>query len=354
MASVKLLVGGKEYQGWKSARVVRGIESVSGGFYLDVSERWDGRLNPWPILSEDECELKLDDTTVIVGWVDRRTVSYDANQHGLAVEGRDRTGDLVDCSAVPKKYKNVSVETLANRVCEPFGIAVTRQGGLVLPLVKSLTVDPGDSAFEAIERACRMAGVLPVSDGRGGLLLTRAGTARASTSLVEGGNILSASGTFDATGRFRTYIVRGQHKGSDDFSGESAAFAKGTAEDATVRRSERVLIVRPEGNVTNALAKTRAEYEAKIRAGRGDSVTITVQGWTMANGAIWPVNALVPVKSPMLGIDGDMLITQATHSLDDGGGSLTELSLKRPDAFLPEPVVTVASEGAWKEIARGV
>ncbi len=357
---IKLFVNGREFSGWKSARVTRGIESIAGSFGLEVSERWGGQTAPWEIAEEDECELWIDQSLVISGYVDRRTLSYGPSEHSLGISGRDKTGALVDCSAALSKweFKGVDVLTFVKRVCEPFGIVASLQSG-VLPgaAPAKLTVDPGDTAFEAIEKACRLAGLLPISDGAGGLVLTRAGASRVVTALVQGENILSASAEYDATGRFATYKVLGQHKGTDEFSGAPAATVKGTATDSNVRRTERVLIVRPEGNVTSEQAKVRAQWEAGVRAGRGDSVTVTVQGWTMGNGALWPVNALVSVRSPGIGVNGDLLITQATYSIDEGG-TTTVLALRNPRAFLPESVVakTTGGKGSnfWKEIVGGV
>ncbi len=88
-----------------------------------------------------------------------------------------------------------------------------------------------------------------------------------------------------------------------------------------------------------------------MRAARADSVTATVQGWAMGNGALWPVNALVRVRSPHLRVDGDMLISQAVYSVGEDG-TKTTLTLRAPKAFLPEP--TTQSDSTWKEIRRGV
>jgi prophage tail gpP-like protein len=354
---LRLSVGGRDYGGWKTVRVTRGIESVAGSFELGVSDRWAGQdpPTPWPIAEEDECALTIDGVPVITGYVDRRSLSYGPEEHTLSVGGRDRTGNLVDCSAVLTEweFQGISLLTLAQRLAKPFGVKVTLQAGLTLPrLGTKLTVDPGDTAFDALERACRMAGVLPVSDGAGGLLLTRAGSRRATTALVEGANILAASGEFDGAGRFRKYIVRGQRPGTSEDFGLGATSVTGTASDQNVRRSERVLIVRAEQSITPELARKRAEWEATIRAGRADAVSVTVQGWTQGDGSLWPVNALVPIESPYLGVKGEMLITQAVHSLDDRSGTKTDLSLKRPDAFVPAPVVPVT--GAWKVFAKGV
>jgi prophage tail gpP-like protein len=377
MPELRLIVNGVRYAGWKTAQVTRGVESISGGFSLSVSERWGGQDEPWPIVEGDECKLFIGDVPVITGYVDRRSPSYTADDHTLAVSGRDATGDLVDSSALLDKweFKDVPLLTFARRLCEPFGIDVELQPGLVIesggrsqtlghetrkaatPTKKALkmTVDPGDTVFEALDRACRLAAVLPVSDGLGGLILTRTGSTRCTTALVQGENILGAGADYDASGRFRRYVVLGQRSGSDTDYGASVAGVKGEAQDLNVGRAARTLVIRAEGAVTREYARRRAEWDAKVRAARGDAVSVRVQGWTEGDGTLWPVNALVPVRSAWLGIDGEMLITQATYSLDGNGGTTTELALRRPDAFLPEPVVMKGgSGGLWKELAKGV
>ncbi len=347
MADVTLHVNGRAFGGWKSARVTRGIEAISGSFELDVSDRWGGQREPWPILEEDECALALDGVPVITGFVDRRSLSYGASEHSLSVTGRDRTGALVDCSAELKQweFRNVPLLTLAKRLAEPFGVAVSLQPGLKLSAsIAKISVDPGDTAHDAIERACRMVGLLPMADGVGGLVLARAGATRATTALIEGENIKTAAADYDGSGRFRRYVASGQHAGSDNLSGAAAARVRAEAQDVNVRRVSRVLVIRPEGNATQAYARQRAEWEATVRAARAASVRVTVQGWQQGDGSLWPINALVPVSSPRLGLKGDMLITQATYSLDENGGTTTTLQLKRPDAFLPEPAVPQGRE----------
>lgn len=363
---VSLRVGGAQYVGWKSALVTCGIEAISGAFDMTVTDRWSGQGEPWPIRIEDECTVLLNGEPMIVGYVDGSSLSVDADSRSSSIRGHDWTAALVECSALLDKweFKNVPLLTLAKRLCEPFGLDVSLARGIEDQPVQKLSIDPGETAFEALERACRLVGVLPVSDRMGGVLLTRAGSGRAVTELVEGKNILAASSEADATGRFRSYRVLGQGGGSDTTNGKAAAAVSGSATDAEVRRSERVLLVRPDGAVTPAQAKRRAEWEAIIRAGRGHTASVTVLGWTQGNGKLWPVNAIVRVRAPSIALDSDMLITEATYSSDDSG-TKTTLSLKRPDAFIPEPVVTggpaakqgagkAGTSGRWSEITGGV
>jgi prophage tail gpP-like protein len=378
----RLTVNGKAYGGWTSVRVTRGIEAIAGTFDLTVSERWDGQAEPWPIVEEDTCMVTLGDalnTPVITGYVDIRSQGFDGSSRLFTVTGRDKTGALVDCSAVLGKYEfhKIGVLEFCRQLAEPFEVGVSLQPGaedkaisttgqadsggapaavgsagksssmkLSSPIAR-LTINPGDSVFEVIDRACRMAGFLPVSDGAGGIVLTRTGGARATSVLAQGENLLTVDVNFDGTKRYRRYLVAGQTGGSDILSDTSAANVSAEAQDLQVRRASRVLLVRPEGAVTLAFARQRAAWEATVRAARSATVTVTVHGWTQRDGSLWPINALVPVHIPAFGITyTDLLITEATYTLSLQGGTITTLSLTRADAFRPEPTIAPSSSSS--------
>lgn len=381
MPDVRLEVNGREYGGWTSVQVSRGIEAIAGSFELEVSERWDGQTAPWPIRDEDACVVSVGGIPLITGYVDARTHSYDTSSHQLSVSGRDKAGALVDCSAVLTQWEfaNTPVLDLCTKLGAPFGVTFSLQDGLRDPAISTkaptttpprhggapasvgsagkssslkigspnakLAINPGESSFDVIDRACRMVGLLPVSDGLGGVVLTRAGGARATTALVEGQNILQATASYDGSKRYRTYIVSGQAAGSDELFGPPAAAVKGEAQDQGVTRASRVLLVRPEGAVTLAFAKQRAAWEATVRRARSVVASVTVQGWHQADGTLWPINALVTLRSPKLGIDGPQLITQTTFALSANSGTTTQLTLVDPNAFIPEPLLIDSGAG---------
>lgn len=163
--------------------------------------------------------------------------------------------------------------------------------------------------------------------------------------------LLSATAARDGAGLFRKYLVTGQMQANDSAYGDYAAAVRGTAEDKGVWRENRVLVIRAEGAITPELATKRAQWEATVRAARADTFTVRVQGWTQADGTLWPVNRLVRVRSPMLGIEDVLLTASATYTLDENSGTTTELRLVRKDAFTPQPYVPPA---VWGEIAGGV
>lgn len=355
MPDLFLITGGKRYSGWKSIRVKRSIEGLAGSFSLDVSDRWGGQDDPWPIVEGDACRVEIDAQTVLDGYVDNRKLKGSGTTRSLSYDGRDRAADLVDCSMLVADastkgnkwtYRNVDIAQFAAAIAAPHGIKVSVQAGLVLKKDPLLVAHPGETGFEAIKRAAGSAGVLVVSDGAGGILITRAGTTRAEP-LIEGGNIKEYEAEYDSKDRFHRYLISSQPPGTDDASGE-ATRVQAEATDIDVLRTNRVLLIRPDKGMDAAEARRRADWEARHRAATSVSISITVLGWKQSNGALWQPNALTRVRAPtLLGVDGDLLISQVEYTIGDGG-QITQLQLMRPDAFMPEPQTAEVGGELWK------
>lgn len=330
--SVILRTGGKDHGGWKSIHVTRSLETISGAFSLGLTERWADGQTPRTIKNGERCTVLLDGETVITGYVDAVKPSYDSTSHTLDVEGRDATGDLVDCSAIHAsgQWSGLTLDAIATILCKSFGITVKTQVS-VGEAFKKFNLQQGETVHEAIERMCRLRAVLAIADRKGNLILTRAGTARAGTALVEGRNILSASGEFDYKERFSTVYVKGQTQGDDNTPGAVSTRGAGHASDKEITRY-RPLLVMAEGQANAAQCQQRAQWEVAVRSGRSRRCTITVQGWRQDNGALWDINTLVPVNSPMLGVNTDMLISEVSYVLDESGQK-TELTVVRKEAF---------------------
>lgn len=356
MADLALVAGGRRYGGWKSIRVTRSIESLAGSFALEVSDRWGAASEPWPIMEGDECRVEIDDEAVITGYVDKRSLSASKDARTLAYTGRDRAAVLVDCSVILDRwtYRQVNVADFAAAIGKPFGVRVSVQAGLQLAKVAKVVVSPGDTGYDAIMHAVADQGVLLVSDGVGGVVITRASSARAAP-LVEGANIHTASVEYDGADRYHRYVIATQSAGTDEHAGNATRVQAEAIDEAV--RADRVLLIRPGKGYGVADARRRADWEARIRAARSEAVTIVVLGWKQPDGKLWPLNALVRVRAPrLIGVDGDMRISQVEHSIGDAG-QVTQLRLVRPDAFTPEPqkavVKSTGSGGRWKELAKG-
>lgn len=334
MPDVRLYVNGRIYSGWKSISIARSLDAISGRFDLETMDRWDAQRQPWTIFPGDECELKIDGTPVITGYVDRASPSFTAESHGIGISGRDRTSDLVDCSAVIKgnELRGLKLEQIAAAIAKPFGIKVAAQVSTG-PAFSVFAIQPGETCWEAIERAARQRFMVVSVDGSGNLIIADVGTTRAADKLVEGVNLKEAGADYDYSQRFSSYKVRGQQSAQNDGAEVGSNDIESSAADPAVKRY-RPKILTAETQATDGSATNRAELEAATRAGKSTRITATVQGWTMSNGALWPVNALVTVQSRLLSVNEDLVISSVRFGLSDSAGFTTELELTRPDAYL--------------------
>jgi prophage tail gpP-like protein len=329
----ELKVDGVYYGGWKTVRVTRSIEQMAGTFDLEVTERWPGQPLASPIKPGKKCQLLLDGEPVITGYVDTVVADYDASKHTIRMTGRDKTGDLVDCSAIHKsgQWHNVKIDQLARDLLKPYDIKIIVEADTGSAF-SSFNIQEGESIFECLERAARMKALLITSNPEGDLVITRAGKRKLEAGLVEGGNIKAARAEFSWKDRFSSYTAKGHGRlGADGDSVHASPSGKSTDEIITRHRP---LIVLAESHSHNASLRDRAEWERNVRRGRSARGSITVQGWKSPDGVLWQPNTLVPVTSPLLWLDNaEMLVVGCTWTLDDHNGTLAELAIAKPESF---------------------
>lgn len=330
---IELLIDGSFYSGWKSARVQVGIEQASGSFDLSTMDKWQQEQQPWTIYPGDECQILIAGQQVMHGFVDASKPRIGVKSHGIRITGRDKTMDLIDCSAVYKsgQWKRVKLDRIARDICQPFGIELVVDGD-VGPIFDSFNIEMGERAFAAIDRAARMRGMLVTTDGTGKLKLTRAGIIQATDSLIEGVNVIDGELDYSWKERYSEIIVKGQGKGDATTYGDKVAHGVASAKDDAITRY-RPLIVIAEQHGSSPTFKQRAEWERNVRRGRGTVANIVVQGWTMKDGNLWRPNTIVPVKLDRLGIDQDLLIAGCGYLTDEREGSLTNIKVVHPSAF---------------------
>lgn len=335
--TAELKVSGRYFGGWKNLSAEVSMENMSGAFKMDVSERWGSQSQNFDILPGDNCQLYLDGVPVITGYTDDANPSYDKQQHGIEVGGRDNTMDLVDCSAIHKsgQWANVRLDVVARDLIAPFGLKLIVQAdlGAAFP---SFNIEEGEKVFDCLERACRLRALLVTTDGIGHVVITRASSEVIDYPLVEGENILAASGSFSHKDRFSEYRVKGQDVSTDDNFGENSSHPVGIARDGNIKRY-RPLIVLAEDHGNGVTLGERAVWERNVRIGRSCRAEITVRGWTRPDGQLWRPNVMVPVRSPKLYVNANLLISGCLYTMSDDQGSLTRLTVCRREAFVGLP-----------------
>jgi prophage tail gpP-like protein len=399
-APFTLLVSGEEYSGWQELRITRGLDRAAGDFDLTVSERWSLDEDIWQITPGETCEIKLEGETVLSGYVDAYHPTYDAGSHSISLTGRSKTCDLVDCSVMIDggQFKGMTVGAIATILARPFGIEVVVEQQT--PPEPEVQVQQGETCFALIEKLSRLHELLVTDDAMGRLVLTRAGAHRATTNLIHGENILSASADLDHSKRYSEYIVKAQRPGNRTKDGGTidagggwqpslvdrvrrlryipnisqqyrermrlyqlagAQLAKtssktapktltqivGTVRDHGVTRYRPKLII-AEAQSDNASAAKRADWEMRRRIGEALKATVTVNGWRQEDGRLWATNEMIWVEAPWLSLSHELIVAEVNYTYGDGG-ELTELGLTLPDAFLPDP----SKRGGKKDPKKG-
>jgi prophage tail gpP-like protein len=372
---VSIEVGGYVYSGWKNISITNSISELSGKFALDVSEKWDGQTDGWEIQAGDSCTVKIGSDVMITGYVDVNSATFDANAHTITAEGRDKAGDLVDCTCEAREYVNQSFEFILKDLVKPFGINVRTQlegddagytkttaikdaknGGKRLPR-KSVKND--ESVYSAIQKMAEVQGVLVVSDKSGGLLITRAGLAgRCNDALVLGENLLSVDYSKDFTEVFSKITVKGQAHGATSKTGQKLDRKSSVLGSGEIEREKsngivgryRPLTISASEQVDSSRAKTQAQWEASRREARATKLSVKVQGWRESNGELWTINKLVRVKCPWVRQDTDFVIDSIEFAIDESG-TTAKMELVVPQAYAPNPELTKNKEA--KRETRG-
>ncbi len=345
---VTLRFDGRGYAYWRSISVRRGIDRIAGDFQLDVLSPWRKGVatGAMPIKAGGACSLAIGGETMITGYIDAPGGSFNDQGHGYSPRGRDATGQLVDCTAEnkPPQWSGVPAERIIADIAKPFGIPVTLAAEAGLPL--DFALQPGEKAFEAIDRICRLRSLLPYSDGAGGLILGRPGRQHHGVVLRQGVNIKEATDSSSVNERFSEVRVIGQAGGFGD-PGETSE-GEGRARDNGVGRY-RPLTVIAEATGEDASFQERAQWEVNTRAGRSTQIEVKVVGWrdNGTTGRLWQPNWMVGVDIPYFGITGDLLIASVHYTRNDKDGSEATLTLPRPEAFLPGPPKKAKGAAPW-------
>lgn len=335
--AVTLTVDGLDYGGWTSVEISAGLERQARDFTIGITWRWPGQNEARPIKQGARCQLRIGGDLVLTGYVFATPVNYDDKRVTVSIKGRSITADLVDCAAVnkPGQWKNQSVQAIVAALAKPYSIKVVSQIATTASLTDH-TIEPGEKAFESIDRLLTLFRVFSTDNARGEVVLAEPGSAGRAVDQIElGRNVKTCDASLDFSGVFSDYQVIGQRSGTDDSFGVEASEVSASVSDERISRY-RALVIQESGQMTAKLAADRANWERGNRIGRALEVTYVVTGWRQSNGALWLPNMIARVVDPMLGMDRDMLIVEVTYTLNDQGTTCT-LKVGPPDSYLPEP-----------------
>lgn len=335
---VKLRLAGKEYIGWEEISITRSIEDVAGTFSLTVSDPPENGRNALDLRPGDECEVLIDKTLVITGYLDSVNVDYTATSHNLRFDGRSKTKDLVDCSALQtQQFVNSTVEQIAKKLAADYGIQVVVRGDGGKP-VPNFQVQPnGETVFDALQRLCGPANLLITDTPEGHLLLTNVKGTKTKNVIVNNGklntNIKSCNFTVGEHNRYSKIVVRGQSRATDTNFGRQVSGIMAEALDPEIRRT-RIKIIRADVEVSTDDATQKALWEMKASAAKGIEINYVMYSWYGNQNELWQPGQTVEVTDTLCGIDHkDLVIARVEYRIDNSSGTTCTLVLNPAEAF---------------------
>ena len=353
MSDFEIKVGQLKFSHFTNGWVKRELDTVADSFQFQYADLRTDLRQEVPIRAGDECTISLRGETLLTGYFDDISTEYNADGIRLTAVGRSRTGDLVDSSALVKggRWRNATLRTIVNDLCEPFSIDVSidKMAGLE-ERFRRFAVEPGESVADTIHRICRLRAVWATCTVYGGLHITRSALGRTASVAIEYGKNIIQGSRFDSWAqRHDQYLLKGQAPSDEEMSGAAASQLSEYVFDDGVNRYRPLLLVST-GQDKKGDLKRRAQWERNRRAGSGERWLYRVDGFGYASAnfvgsfkhkrreafKLWEPNMMVKVADPRLDTADDLLVAAVSYrwSADgDDGGRTTDLTLTRKEAF---------------------
>ncbi|MES2034880.1 MAG: hypothetical protein V4466_11955 [Pseudomonadota bacterium] len=336
-----LKVGGRRLTGWTEIEVTRGIEQIPNTFRISATEASPVASDAVMVEEGAACTISLGADLVLTGYVDAVIPGYGAGGHAVTIQGRGKCEDLVDCSAEwpTCQISGSNALEIAQKLSRPYGITATNIGPAG-PKIDQFNINLTETPGDILELVCRVAQLLYYEDPNGNLVLAQAGTAKAGSGFVEGGNVQAASAPRSVAGRYSDYLCSTVAVNTSPLLVNNDDLYVGKVADPNIKRHRKLVSVIEGVPGSPDLAKKRATWDMNRRAGRGRRVRLTADSWRDGKGKLWEPNTLAPVTLPRLKVrEKGLCIAEVVYRLGLSGGRTADVLLMPKEAFLPEPIV---------------
>jgi prophage tail gpP-like protein len=345
---LSLTVGNQTLTGWQRVSVTRPLAAIPASFAIEVTEKFPNAADI-DLKAGMPCTVKIGADLVLTGYVDRYESSISPGAHTIRVQGRSKSCDLVDCSALVEnstagsavtpgmQVVNGSTLGIIRKLAAPYGVTVqsTAGEGETPP---QFNINLGETVWDVADRLTRWSQMIPYDLPDGSLMLAALGTESMASGFRLGENVEQAGVTFSMDQRYQEYeahVMAVLALGTD--AGVNSPGVGAVVRDEEVPRFRKLYVVSEQYVLGQPLAGKRAAWEKARRWGQSFNFTVTTDAWRDAKGVLWTPNMLVPIDAPQLKLrDKSWLIGTVTYTRDENGQH-AQLSLWPPEAFTVEP-----------------
>jgi prophage tail gpP-like protein len=338
-----LIVNGVRFEDWESVWVQRRWADSCTLFRFTAAERdpiFTKQGFPlWQKLQfkpGDLCTVLMADQLAVTGFIETRQVAYDADQHGVQLDGKSRS-ELAAKSSVDSEtgsWDNQNFMQIASNVAGKYGVGVIPVGSPDSSPFVQCQNEKGELVWDFLERLARQKGIVLGSDHLGNFLAIGPHSFPVIDRLIEGYNIKSCQCVISHKDIHLDVDVSAQLKPTDQVNGSAANEVTAQVSSAVQNvLYSKIIIPMETPPADQGEVFKRANYERMWKDGSLINATIVVQGWLRAGRALWNAGDQVHVYSPMAMLDQPMAIQNCTFSQDNRQGTITTLDLVNPEAL---------------------
>lgn len=333
-----LTVGGISHSDWLQVSVHADFLTPAGAWEVTVGLN-TSRL-PAEVREGARAVLHAGSDVLMTGLIDDITHAVLRGQHLLTLTGRDNAAVLVDCSAPVFTAQDMTLDEVMSKVVRPLGITDIAVHADSSTAPQKFTVDPGESAWDALKKAAEVSGLWPWIAPDGTLIIggpdysaEPVATLVMNSDNTGSGNLLDLTKHTSIAGRFSEVTVLTQGHATTKKDGTHNR--KGTSTDAGFT------LYRPHISV---MGDTDSDEEATARArkilsdSRLNALTLTavVRGVRTEGGTAWVPGQRVSIKSEIHDIDGIFFLMDREIRGGRGMPLTTTLTFKEDGIWLPD------------------
>jgi prophage tail gpP-like protein len=332
-------VNGRRFSDWETVLVELPWAESEPHFKFTTADQVEVPMN-WQLLQlkpGDECAIYLGRHLAVAGVIITRQVAYDANSHGVMLDGVGVQWYAGRSSIVPEgnepvgNYDGMSFKQVADTVLAKTGIQCVPVGILDATPFARLQCEPGETIWAFLERIARPRGIVMGSDNKGNLLAIGKHTSPPTADLIESVNIKKAQVTITVENNHNFYLMYGQTAADDKQNGTDASEQKAQI-GGTATRYSPLLTTAEQPVWSQAELQARVANEARWHEGTIIQATITVQGWMRpSDNQLWAPGSNIRVYSPMAMLDQVLKAQTVRYMQSRQGGTETVLELVIPE-----------------------
>ena len=312
----------------------KSIENFCNSFSFTTTQQM---LSDKSIKQGSKIKIEIADELVFTGNVGLIQNNQELNSHSITVSGRDKTGELINSSILPKQYKQNDFKKLLRIILDDNGYSNIKINSdiAILPKLpsKSFVCDKQQKIFDFIDDLARMIRVILITDENGDILITREGADLAVGSLdltSSSANIMSSGLSVDNNDTYKFIQLIGSLKTNSS----KKRFNQKVEFTDTKATTNKRLIVNINMNTNKQNLSSIANWYMAVKRGKGASYSCSVQGFytNVSSGLLWQANTILSLKDEANELNSFFLIQGVSYK-QDNSGSKTELSICNIGSF---------------------